>query len=142
MKRQKPRGVRINATRKTKWHLVDKSAADKLTQATSARGTVFQLGLSDLPRQLQPVRGAVSYFVSALAEPHRLDSVTVGGEILLARTDGGTTKNYQFAFATSSDGTVRFSGPHKTFAGHHVTESSAVALSNLFGRTPYSKKHE
>jgi len=84
--------------------------------------------------------GAVSYFVSGYATPANLNSVVVGGEILIARADGQTTTNYQFALATSSDGAVFIAGPYKAFEGHHLTAASAVSVSSLFGHTPFSKK--
>jgi hypothetical protein len=123
----------------TKWHPVDAAAAEKLAQATSAPGTVFQMATSHLPQSLQQLPGAVSYFVSGYASPQDLGSVGVGGEILLARTEGQTTKNYQWAFATSADGAVCIAGPYKAFPDHHVTASSAVPLSSLFGHTPFKK---
>ena len=115
------------------------AAAEKLSQATSAPGVVFQMAVSDLPQKLQPMASVASYFASGYANPQSLGGVVIGGELLLARTEGGTTKNYQFVFATSSDGAVCFAGPYKAFSDHPVTASSAVTVSSLFGHTPFSK---
>jgi hypothetical protein len=65
---------------------------------------------------------------------------TAGGELLVARADGDTTKNYQFIFGTGSGGGVYFCGEFKNFPGHHVTSGEAVPVEMLFGNTPIGGK--
>jgi hypothetical protein len=95
---------------------------------------------TDLPDNLKPISGVASYYVTGYASPQALkDELTVRGELLVARVESGTTKNYQFVFATSSDGTTYFAGPYKEFVGHHVTSGQSVPVNSLFGNTPFSK---
>lgn len=85
--------------------------------------------------------GALSYFVSGYVSPVALpQGVTVGGEMVVVRTEGDLGKAYNYVFATSSDGQVCFNGPHKHFAGHHFPASSAVVVSRLFGHHPLQRK--
>jgi len=51
--------------------------------------------------------------------------------LVVARSDGALTKNYQFVFATSSEGQAYFAGPFKGF-GHHVSSGQQVAVESLF----------
>jgi hypothetical protein len=125
-----------------KWTPVsERAAAEKLTQATSNPGVVFSIGTSGLPPGLQAMQGAVSYFVSGYTNNVPLpQGVTVGGELVVVRTEGDLGKAYNYVFATSSDGQVCINGPHKYFAGHHFPATSAVAVSSLFGHHPFPKK--
>jgi hypothetical protein len=124
-----------------KWHTIDPRAAEALTSATNSPGLVFPMGTNQLPQQLQRIPGVSSYYVSGyttgVPQPQ---SVTVGGEMLVARSDQSLTKNYQFVFGTSSNGQVCYAGPFKDFAGHHVSSGQSVVVSSLFGNTPFSTK--
>jgi len=123
----------------TTWHTMNEAAAQALTTVTNSPGVIYPLGTNALPDKLKPIPGVASYYVSGYASPQALtNGVTVGGEMLVARVESGTTKNYQFVFATSSDGNVYFAGPYKGF-GHHVTSGQSIAVSSLFGNTPFSK---
>ena len=123
-----------------RWTKIDAAKAEKLTEATLAPGLVYPLDLSDLPRNLQAMRGAESYFVSAytsgvLATP----GVLATGEIAVVRRDGVQPKRYNYVLATSSNGDVYFTGPFKGFAGHHMATTDGVAVANLFGHSPWHK---
>jgi hypothetical protein len=102
---------------------------------------VFPVATNALPDGLQGMPGAVSYFVSGYTTPVPLpQGVTVGGEMVVVRTEADLGKAYNHVFATSTDGQVRFNGPHKHFAGHHFPASSAVVVSSPFGHHPFPKK--
>jgi len=58
--------------------------------------------------------------------------------MVVARSDAGLTKNYNYVFATSSNGAVMFNGPYTGF-GHHVSSGQSVAINSLFGQTPFTK---
>ena len=98
------------------------------------------MATTELPVKLKPISGVASYYVVGYASPQALkDGLTVGGELLVARVESGTTKNYEFVFATSSDGTVYFAGPYKGF-GHHMASGQSTPVNSLFGNTPFSKE--
>jgi hypothetical protein len=123
-----------------KWHDIDPAAANALTAVTNSPGLVFPMGTNQLPQQLQAIPGVSSYFVSGYTTGVPLpQGVTVGGEMVVARSDSGLTKNYQFVFGTSSNGQVCFAGPFKGF-GHHVSSGEAVAVNSLFGNTAFSTR--
>jgi hypothetical protein len=123
----------------TWWHAVNESAARALTTITNSPGVVYPIATTELPDKLKPISGVASYYVTGYASPRALkNELTVGGELVVARVDSGTTKNYQFVFATSSDGTVYFTGPYKGF-GHHVASGQSISVNSLFGNTPFSK---
>jgi hypothetical protein len=127
------------STSSIKWHSVDEAAARALTTITNSPGAVYPLATTELPDKLKPISGVASYYVTGYAPPQALkEGITVGGELLVARVESGITKNYQFVFATSSDGTVYFAGPYKGF-GHHVASGRNIAVNSLFGKTPFSK---
>lgn len=123
----------------TRWHLVNEAAARASTTVTNSPGVVYPLATTGLPDKLKPISGVASYYVTGYASPQTLkDSVTVRGELLVARVESATTKNYQYVFATSSDGTVYFTGPYRGI-GHHVTSGQSIPVNSLFGNTPFSK---
>jgi hypothetical protein len=122
-----------------KWHTVNEAAGRALTTITNSPGIVYPLATMEFPDKLKPISGVASYYVTGYASPQTLkDGLTVGGELLIARVESGTTKNYQFIFATSSEGTVYFAGPYKGF-GHHVASGQSIAVNSLFGNTPFSE---
>ena len=122
----------------TRWYTVNEAAARALTTITNSPGVVYPMATTELPDKLKPISGVTSYYVTGYASPQALkDGLTVGGELLVARVESGTTKNYQFVFATSSDGTAYFAGPYKGF-GHHVGSGQSISVNSLFGNTPFS----
>jgi len=124
-----------------KWHLVDSAAARALTTVTNSPGVVYPLPASDLPAALQRISGVSSYYVSGYTSCQSLPEVfAAGGEMLVARADGPVTKNYQYVFAVSSEGTVSLTGPFKRFEGHHVKSGQQVSIDSLFNHTPFSTK--
>jgi hypothetical protein len=130
----------VSTTRNPKWHPVDQAAASALTMATNSPGLVYPVGTNGLPQQLQAMPGVCSYFVSGYTTGLPLPSgITVGGEMLVARADGALTKNYQFAFGTSSNGQVCYCGPFKGH-GHHVSSGQAMPVNSMFNQTPFSTK--
>lgn len=121
-----------------KLHTIDEAAARTLTTATNSPGLIFPVVTNALPDQLKQMSGVASYYISGYVNPQVLQNgLTVGGEMLVARVDGPTTKNYNFVFATNSDGTVQFAGPFKGF-GHHVNSGQSIPVNSLFGNTPFS----
>jgi hypothetical protein len=123
----------------TRWYTVNEAAARALTTITNSPGVVYPMATTELPDKLKPISGVASYYVTGYASPQALkDGLTVGGELLVARVESGTTKNYQFVFATSSDGTAYFAGPYTGF-GHHVASGQSIPVNSLFGNTPFSK---
>ena len=128
-----------DSSKPIKWHTMTEAAARALTTATNSPGVVYPMGTTALPEQMKLMPGVVSYYVSGYVTPQGLaQGLTVGGEMLVARTESATTKNYNYVFATSSDGNVYFAGPFKGF-GHHVTSGQSIAVNSLFGNTPFSK---
>lgn len=84
-------------------------------------------------------RARPGLLVSSYAMPISLTpGIAAGGEIALVRHDGNTAKAYNYIFATSSNGQVYFSGPHKDFPSHHFVTSTSVPVENLFGH-PFTK---
>ncbi len=130
-----------NVPKRTQWHTMDAIAAQALTTITDSPGVVYPMASAELPDKLKPIPGVASYFVSGYVSPNALaQGLTVRGEMLVARVESGTTKNYQFVFATSSDGNVYFAGPYKGF-GHYITSGQNIPVNSLFGNTPFSKTH-
>lgn len=131
-----------DVAKSTSWHTVNETAARALTTITNSPGVVYPMATTELPDKLKPISGVASYYVTGYASPRALkDGLTVGGELLVARVESGTTKNYQFVFATSSDGTAYFAGPYKGF-GHYVHNGQCIPVNSLFGNTPFSKGGE
>lgn len=128
-----------DSSKPIKWHAMDEAAARELTTTTHSPGVVYPMGTTALPEQMKLMPGVSSYYVSGYVTPQALaHGLTVGGELLIARTESAKTKNYNYVFATSSDGNVYFAGPFKGF-GHHVTSGQSIAVNSLFGNTPFSK---
>jgi hypothetical protein len=123
------------------WHPIEEPAAEQLIAQTNSPGLVYGFRTSDLPAQLQKLPNPCSYYISGYMNtvpgPR---GISVGGEILVARTDGDLTKNYQYVFGTSSGGQVVFAGPFKDFEGHHVRSGQQFAVSSMFNHTPFSPK--
>jgi hypothetical protein len=124
-----------------KWHQVNSAAAHALTCITSSPGVVYPIASTNLPDQLKQMAGVGSYYATAYTTGMPMPGgFTAGGELLVARTDGYTTKNYQYIFGTGSNGNVYYCGEFKNFPGHHVTSGQAVPLEQLFGNTPIGGK--
>lgn len=131
-----------NTSKPTKWHTLDEAAAKALATVTNSPGLIYPMGTNALPGPLKKISGVASYYVSGYVTPQVLaNGLTVGGEMLVARTDGATTKNYNFVFATNSGNNVEFAGPFTGF-GHHVTPSQSIPVNSLFGNTPFSNKNK
>jgi hypothetical protein len=125
-----------------KWHSMDELAAQQLVNATQSPGVVFpvELPMSAAPSQFQAIRGVVSYFASNFLNPVvSSNGLTIGGEVVLARTDAELVKNYNYMFATSTDAKVHFCGPFKNFDAHHFQSSTPVPVETLFGHSPAGK---
>jgi len=124
---------------KAKWHQIDAVTAKTLSNHSSTPGVVYPVGSSGIPQQLQGIPGAVSFFVSSYGAPIPITpGITAGGELAVVRHDANTAKAYNYIFATSSNGLVYFSGPHKDFPSHHFPASSSVPIESLFGH-PFTK---
>lgn len=121
-----------------KWYVMDEAAARALTTVTSSPGIVYPLATTALPERLKAISGVTSYYVTGYVSTQALaQGITVGGEMLVARVESGTTKNYTFVFATSSNAMAFYTGPFKGL-GHHVVDGQSVPVSSLFGNTPFS----
>jgi hypothetical protein len=129
----------MNDITKLRWSTVDPVAANHLTLATNSHGVIYPIASTALPQQLQKMVGVSSYYVSGYLTPQTISSgLTIGGEMVVARSDGALTKNYNYVFASSIDGTVCFAGPFKGF-GHHVSSGQSVEVNSLFGQHPFKK---
>jgi hypothetical protein len=125
-----------------KWSIVDAPAARALEAITNSPGASVEFGTNHLPDRLSGMPGVCSYMASAYPSVVPTTyGVTAGGELLVARIDGATTKHYQYNYGTSSNGQVVFCGDYKNFSLHHVTGGQQFATSDLFGHTPFSNKH-
>lgn len=116
------------------WHPLDAAAARAITAETNTPGIVFGLHPSSVPEAVRLRMSDVSsYYVSNYGNPVPLTrvGVTAGQEALVVRNDAGTTKNYNYLIATSSNGAVQFCGPFKG-EFHHVTEGQRVEVNSLF----------
>lgn len=83
--------------------------------------------------------GLSSYYATGYTNAQVNSAVgLVAGELIVARSDGDLTKNYNYVFGVSSAGEVYFSGPYKGFC-HHVNSGQSVEVNSLFGQTPYGK---
>lgn len=128
-----------NSMKEFKWHKVDETAARKLTTATNSPGVVYPINNAMLPESVKKMTGVSSYYASGYVSSEvNSTGIVVSGEMVVARSDGHLTKNYNFVFGVSSDGGVYISGPYKGF-GHHVSSGHTVEVSSLFGQTPYGK---
>jgi hypothetical protein len=117
-----------------KWSPVTSTTAKCLTDLTATPGLVYPVASNAIPDQLKGIPGVVAYYVSSYAQPIPLgQSVTAGGEIAVVRHDGETAKAYNYLFATSSNGLVCYTGPHKDFESHHFATSAPVPIESLFG---------
>lgn len=121
--------------------MIDSAAAQALTTFTNSPGVIYPVGTNALPVQLKQMPGVASYYVSGYVNPQVLaNGLTVGGEMLVARIDGATTKNYNYVFGTNSNNNVQFTGPFKGF-GHHVMSGQSVPVNSLFGNTSFSNRN-
>ena len=119
---------------KVKWNPVNSTTAKHLTDLTTTPGLVYPVASNAIPNQLKGIPGVVDYYVSSYARPVTLNQgVAAGGEIAVVRHDGDTAKAYNYLFATSSNGQVCYTGPHKDFTSHHFATSTAVPVESLFG---------
>jgi len=123
-----------DSSSKVKWNPVTSTTAKHLTDLTATPGLVYPVASNAIPDQLKGIPGVVDFYVSSYAQPIPLNQgVAAGGEIALVRHDGETAKAYNYLFATSSNGLVCYTGPHKEFASHHFATSTAVPIESLFG---------
>ncbi len=119
---------------KVKWTAVNSTTAKHLSELTASPGLVYPVASNAIPDQPKEVPGVVKFYVSSYAKPIPLSQdATAGGEIAPVRYDGDTAKAYNYLFATSSNGIVCYTGPHKDFASHHFASSTAVPIESLFG---------
>lgn len=124
-----------------KWQKIDAEAAEKLTSLTNSAGMVYPINNAFLPEQIKKMTGVSSYYATGYTDTQVNSSVGLAaGELIVARSDGDLTKNYNYVFGVSSGGDVYFSGPYKGFA-HHVTSGQSVEVNSLFGQTPYGKNN-
>jgi hypothetical protein len=122
------------------WHPMSETEAQSITNASKSPGQVYPLLLEDAPQGLQRMHGAIAYYVSDFITPTELKpGLTMGNEMVIQRTGGATTKAYNYAVATSSDGIVYYNGPYYNFKGHHIDSASSVPILSLFRHTPFSK---
>ena len=123
------------------WNKADAAAAEKLTTLTNSPGLVYPINSALLPEQIKKMADVSSYYATGYTNVQVNSAVgLVAGELIVARSDGNLTKNYNFVFAVSPAGEVYFSGPYKGF-DHHVTSGQSVEVNSLFGQTPYGKNN-
>ncbi len=130
-----------NQVEEFKWHKVDQAVAETLTTLTNSPGVVYPINNNLLPKQIKKMTAVSSYFATGYTDAQVNSSVgLVAGELVVARSDGNLTKNYNYVFGVSSSGDVYFSGPYKGF-GHHVNSWQSIEVNSLFGQTPYGKNN-
>jgi hypothetical protein len=124
----------VDDASRAKWHEIGSTAAKMLIECTATPGLVYPVASTAIPDQLRRIPGLVDFYVSSYAMPIPVaPGVAAAGELALLRHQGGTSKAYNYIFATSSNGLVCFSGPHKDFSSHHFSTSAAVPIESLFG---------
>jgi hypothetical protein len=122
------------------WTPVNSEAAQHLTALTNSPGVVYGMGTNALPQSLHRIPGVCSYYISGYLTPQAVrHGFTAVGEMLVARTDGATTKNYNYLVAVNSGGLVHFAGPYTGY-GHHVVLGQQMAVNSLFGQTPLNSR--
>jgi hypothetical protein len=118
------------------WTVVNSDAAQYLTTLTNSPGVVYPIGTDALPVSLQRMRGVCSYYVTGYTQPQSVQhGFTAIGELMVARSEGATTKNYNYLVAVNSGGLMHVAGPYRGF-GHHVVTGGQVSVNSLFGQTP------
>lgn len=126
---------------RAKWHLLDSTALQALTQGSATPGLVYPIGTNAVPAQVQSMPGVIAFFASSYATPMPMaNAATAGAELAVVRSEGALRKAYNYIVATSSDGRVYFNGPHYHFPQHHFASSSPVPVESLFGHVPLSSK--
>ena len=101
----------------------------------------MQFSTTDAPASLQKLPGAVSCFVSSYINQVTSTGLTIGGEMVSRwGTDQATAKAYNFAFGTSSDGQVCFTGPFKNFPAHHSPSLEPAPVASMFGHVSLPKE--
>jgi len=129
-----------NPVKEFKWHKVDEAASETLTTLTNSAGVVYPINNALLPEQIKKMTGVSSYYATGYTDTQVNSSVDlVAGELVVARSDGNLTKNYNYVFGVSSSGDVYFSGPYKGF-GHHVTSGQSIEVNSLFGQAPHASR--
>jgi hypothetical protein len=89
-----------------------------------------------LPVNLQTMPGIVGFVGSSYQNPLPGREVTTLGMVYALRTDGTTTKAYQFSFGINVGGTPVMGGNNfKSHPYHHVT-SPNFNWSQMFGTSP------
>lgn len=122
------------------WNPTNLKALIKLTELTTNPGIVYPLNIKDAPENFTRMPGASLYYVSAYPKPIVEGRVTIGGEMLIGRTEEDTVKNYLYYFATSSDNSVYFAGPYFQFPGHHIESTAPMKVEEMFGHGPLAKR--
>ena len=140
MKKKQSTEIIKNYSSRANRHKVDPKAAENLTSLTNSSGIVYPISNSLLPDQIRKMTGVSSYYATGYNNPGENYVGFAAGEMVVARSDGSLTKNYNYVFGVSSDGSVYFSGPYKGF-GHHVTSGETEEVNSLFGQTPYGENN-
>lgn len=87
----------MNDINELRWSNVDAAAANQLTLATNSPGVVHPIASTALSAQLQKMNGVSSYYVSGFVAPQAVSvGLTIGGEMVVARSHGSLTKNYNY----------------------------------------------
>ena len=123
----------------TKWHAFDE-AKTKAWNDAQRPNVVFFPEFNSGTSGPTAMPGMVSCLGSNFSSPVvSSNGLTVGGEMVLVRTEGTLTKAYQYMVATSTDGSLHCSGPYKDSPVHHVHPGQQVVPEDFFGHTPASK---
>jgi hypothetical protein len=89
-----------------------------------------------LPANLQSIPGIVGFVGSSYENPLPGREVTTLGMVYALRTDGTTTKAYEFSYGINAGGTHVMGGNNfKSHPYHHVT-SPSFNWSQVFGTSP------
>lgn len=111
------------------------SAASALAGVSDSTAPIFSLSTTVMPFTTMP--GVERYIVA----PSTLTAVsyfnvTVQGEFVVVRTEGGLRKAYSYAYGMTSTGGVVFTGPFKAFPFHHTPSSCSFSSTSFLGFNP------
>lgn len=94
------------------------------------------MGTNALPAWIQGMPGVCFCYIRGDFTPQSLQhGFTAVGKMLVVRTHGDTTKNYNYSVGVNSVGVTHIAGPYKGH-GHYVVPGQTIEVNSLFGQTP------
>jgi hypothetical protein len=119
--------------KRTKWRQFDEAQAKAVADAQRPDAIYYPSTASCAPTGMLAMPGFVSWMGSNASTPYpSSDGVTIGGQLVVLRTDGTLTKVYQHQFGTSSDGSLCYRALDKDFPTHHIRRGQQVLPADFF----------